>query len=212
MKKFNLKYLSALILIASFLLIIPSFSQKKIVPPDYFPLAVGYWWQYKNVEKGWDFTIKVTGTEKIGDILCYKLETTAANDKVMIIQYYSKTEGKVLEIKQVYASSNNEAVFEPSKEYLHNPLKTGDSWIWKGKGMMSIDIEESNAVGNFEKITVPAGTFSAVKVSTDVKQGGQDVKKEYYYAPCVGLIKSHTDSGGIKSTLELVKYNLKAAK
>ena len=58
-------------------------------------------------------------------------------------------------------------------------------------------------------MSVPAGTFQAMKVTTSVVQGGAPVMKTYWYAPGVGLVKSMTDTGSVKSTTELLEYNRK---
>ncbi|HEX3086945.1 MAG TPA: hypothetical protein VHP99_20565, partial [Pyrinomonadaceae bacterium] len=90
--------------------------------------------------------------------------------------------------------------------FLKNPLTSGDSWTWKGKGMMGLDIDESNEVTGPETVTVPAGRFEAMKVTTKVVQGGAPVTKTYWYAPGVGLVKSMTDTGAVKSTTELLEH------
>jgi hypothetical protein len=101
------------------------------------------------------------------------------------------------------------AEFQPTRQLLKNPLSNGDSWQWKGKGMMGLDIDESNAVSGPEAVSVAVGKFTAMKVTTRVVQGGTPVTKTYWYAPGVGLVKSMTDTGAVKSTTELVEYDLK---
>ena len=51
------------------------------------------------------------------------------------------------------------------------------------------------------------GKFEAMKVMTKVVQGGAPVTKTYWYAPGVGLVKSMTDTGSVKSTTELLEYS-----
>jgi hypothetical protein len=205
---------AAVVLLASFFLSC-SFvdAQKKTAPPpDYFPLQVGYWWTYKSVEKGWEFTLKVTGIENIGALKCYKVETIAANNQVMFIDYYHKSAGKVLMVKQVYPTSKNEVTYQPVREYLHNPLKVGDTWSWKGKGIMDVEIEDTSKVAKIENIAVPAGKFSAAEVDTKNIQGGMETTKKYWYAPNIGMVKSYTESSNMKNTAQLIKYNLSAKK
>ena len=59
-----------------------------------------------------------------------------------------------------------------------------------------------------ETVSVPAGKFEAMKLMTKVVQprGGAPVTKTYWYAPGVGLVKSMTDTGSVKSTTELLEY------
>jgi hypothetical protein len=46
-----------------------------------------------------------------------------------------------------------------------------------------------------------------MKVMTKVVQGGAPVTKTYWYAPGVGLVKSMTDTGAVKSTTELIEHS-----
>ncbi len=73
--------------------------------------------------------------------------------------------------------------------------------------MMGVEIDESNDVSGPETVSVPAGKFEAMKVMTKVIQGGALVTKTYWYAPSVGLVKSMTDTGSVKSTTELLEYS-----
>jgi hypothetical protein len=75
--------------------------------------------------------------------------------------------------------------------------------------MMGVDIEESNTVSGPETVEVPAGKFQAMKVETHVVQGGTPVTKTYWFANWVGLVKSMTDTGSVKSTTELMDYSFK---
>lgn len=193
-------------------------AKAKTLPiPDYFPLKVGYWWKYKTVEKGYEFTIKIAAIEKIKDIDCYKIETwTKMGDKdnLSFVEYYSKDKDFVLVHKLVYPASNMSVEYESARKYLMNPSKSGDKWDWKGKGMMDIDIEEIYAVEKTDVVKVPAFPkgINTIYVGVAVNQGGTQVKKIYWYADGIGLVKSFTDSGSVQSTAELIQYNLKETK
>lgn len=213
------KILSILLMVLFFTLLAVTFCQAavKAPPPDYFPLKVGYWWQYKTVEKGFEFTLKVTGVEKMKDIDCYKVETwTKMGDKdnLSFVEYYAKDKDFVLVYKVVYPASNMSVEYEAPRKYLMNPSKAGDKWDWKGKGMMDIDIEELYVTEKADTVKVPAFPkgIGTIYVSVKVNQGGTEVKKTYWYANGIGLVKSFTDSGTVQSTAELIKYNLKETK
>jgi hypothetical protein len=90
-----------------------------------------------------------------------------------------------------------------------NPPGAGASWSWKGKGNLGVDVDETSTVAGTEPVVVPAGKFTAVKVVTKVTQGGTPVTKTYWYANWVGLVKSMTDTGTVKSTTELSDYSFK---
>jgi hypothetical protein len=103
--------------------------------------------------------------------------------------------------------AGSKAEYQPTKQFLKNPLTSGDSWQWKGKGMMGLEIDESNHVSGPETVSVPAGSFDAMKVMTKVVQGGAPVTKTYWYAPGIGMVKSMTDTGAVQSTTELLDHS-----
>ena len=174
---------------------------------DYFPIEVGNSWKYRSTTadgKQSEFSIKVLSEAKESGSTLYLVETVSTFQPIH--DWYSKPNGWVLMQKQEYVKTGNKAEYQPTKQFLKNPLASGDSWHWKGKGMMGLEIDESNQVAGPETVTVPAGKFEAMKVMTNVVQGGARVTKTYWYAPGVGLVKSMTDTGSVKSTTELLEY------
>lgn len=174
---------------------------------DYFPLNVGDSWKYRSTTadgKQSEFTIKVLSEQTEGGNTLYLVETVSTFQPIH--DWYSKPSGWVLMHREEYVKSGTKAEFQPTKQFLKNPLTSGDSWQWKGKGMMGLDIDESNVVSGPESVSVPAGNFQAMKVSTKVVQGGAPVTKTYWYAKGVGLVKSMTDTGSVKSTTELIEH------
>jgi hypothetical protein len=177
---------------------------------DYFPLQVGDNWNYRSTTadgKQSDFNIKVLSEEKENGNTLYLVETVSTFQPIH--DWYSKANGWVLMHRQEYVKTGSKADYQPTKQFLKNPLASGDSWHWQGKGMMGVDIDESNQVSGPETISVPAGKFEAMKVTTKVIQAGAPVAKTYWYAPGVGLVKSMTDTGSVKSTTELLDYRTK---
>ena len=177
---------------------------------DYFPLRTGNSWRYQSTTadgKQSDFSIKVLSEEKTGGETQYLVETVSTFQPIH--DWYSKPAGWVLLNKEEYAKAGTTSEFQPARQLLKNPLTSGDSWSWKGKGMMGIAIDETNEVSGPDTVSIAAGTFTAMKVTTKVNQGGAAVTKTYWYAPGVGLVKSMTDTGSVKSNTELVEYNVK---
>ena len=180
-------------------------------PPDYYPLAPGSWWKYQSTTedgKKSEFTVRVLASEPAADgtaLFKVAIETPWQT----IHEYYSKPQGWVLEHKQVYTSNGLEGIFKPVKQFLRNPLVVGATWSWTGTGMMDTEISEDNRVSASEAVTVPAGSFTALQVVTDVRQGGQQVKKTYWYANHVGMVKSHIENSSVKSTTVLLDYSFR---
>jgi hypothetical protein len=174
---------------------------------DYFPLSVGDSWKYRSTTadgKQSEFTIKVLNEEKENGNTLYLVETVSTFQPIH--DWYSKPSGWVLMHREAFAKTGNKAEFQPTRQLLKNPLISGDSWKWKGTGMMGLEIDESNEVSGPETVSVAAGKFEAMKVMTKVVQGGAPVTKTYWYAPGVGLVKSMTDTGSVKSTTELIAH------
>jgi hypothetical protein len=181
-------------------------------PPDYFPLRVGDWWKYQSTAANGtqsEFSMKVLSEEKQANGEAhYQVEIQSTFKPIH--EWYSKPAGWVLWHREVYTSNESMKVsFEPVRQYLKNPLAQGATWAWKGKGMMGVDIDESHQVIGVETIEVPAGKFQAMKVETKVNQGGTLVTKTYWYANWIGLVKSMTDTGSVKSTSQLLDYSFK---
>ena len=176
---------------------------------DYFPLGAGDTWKYRATTadgKQSDFSIKVLNEQNEKGKPLYLVETVSAFQPIH--DWYSKPDGWVLMHREEYVKTGTKAEYQPTKQFLKNPLVSGDSWQWKGKGMMGLDIDESNQVSGPESVSVPAGKFEAMKVTTKVLQGGAPVTKTYWYAPGVGMVKSMTDTGAVKSTTELLEYSI----
>jgi len=175
---------------------------------DYFPLRVGDSWKYRSTTadgKQSEFSIKVLSEEKENGNQLYLVETVSTFSPIH--DWYSKPNGWVLMHRQEYVKTGMKAEYLPTKQFLKNPLRSGESWQWKGKGMMGLEIDESNEVAGPETVSVPAGKFEAMKVTTKVVQGGTPVTKTYWYAGGVGLVKSMTDTGSVKSTTELLEHS-----
>jgi hypothetical protein len=176
---------------------------------DYFPLRTGNSWKYQSTTadgRQSEFTIKVLSDAKDGGETQYLVETVSTFQPIH--DWYSKPSGWVLLHKEEYVKAGTTSEFQPTRQLLKNPLTSGDSWNWKGKGMMGIAIEESNEVAGPETVSVAAGSFTAMKVTTKVNQGGAAVTKTYWYAPGVGLVKSMTDTGAVKSNTQLLEYSV----
>lgn len=83
------------------------------------------------------------------------------------------------------------------------PFEAGKKWNWKGKEFDDDDtyiLDLNSRIDNIEKVTVPAGTFDAIKLVTSVKSTkGTKSNVTEWYAKDVGLIKmiAIVEGGGI---------------
>lgn len=180
-------------------------------PPDYFPLRVNDWWKYQSTTgegKTTQFNMKVISAEKQPDeTIIYKVDTESTK---VIHDWYSKPLGLVMRHKEQFGD-DEKMLFEyyPTYQYIKNPLNKDDTWEWKGKAMMGVDLQDNAMVSGPEEIYVPAGKFSTMKVVTQVKQGGAEMTKTYWFANHIGLVKSATQSGPVGSVTELLDWSFK---
>ena len=129
---------------------------------------------------------------------------------VIVRKFFSKPSGWVLlHIERYPEHEGLEAKYEPAKQYLQNPLVPGFKWEWKGKDYTQTDVTESSQVIGFEKVSVPAGKFRAMKVISQVTGGAVVMNKTSWYADGVGLVKTTTEAGKINYASELIDYSFK---
>ena len=185
---------------------------KKPQLPDYFPVKVGDWWLYRSITadgKQSEFTLKVLNRELQPDMSYWYVVGTVSAPWAPIKDWYTKPKGWVVVHREAYPNSGQSVDFLPVRPLIMNPLKAGQVWHWSGPGMLGVSRSEKNEVLGPEEVMVPAGKFTAMKVVTSVVQGGAPVSKVYWYAPFVGLVKSMTESSGVKSSTVLLDYNFR---
>jgi len=196
---------------ALFILTVSLTSQKSAASvPDYFPLRVGDSWKYRSIGEDSEYTVKVVSAEKQADgTMLYLLEKLAG---VKIDDWYSRTDGWVLLHGEAYPEQPGmEVKYQPARQYLKNPLSVGAKWNWKGKSVTQTEAAESNEVVGTEMVEVPAGRFRAMKIVSQVSDGGAVKTRTSWYADGVGLVKTTTEAGQIKYGFELVDYSFKKA-
>ena len=169
-----------------------------------------YSWKYKSktadgVETA--FTVEDLHDIRKDDGSIWHLYQTETSPTQKFTDLYSHANGFVVDNHVEYLASNLKADFIPPKPILKTAPEAGDNWAWTGKGMMGTELTEKFSVLAFEEITVPAGKFKTVKVQSEAMTNNQKALKIYWYGAGVGLVKSYTESGPVKSTTELVSYN-----
>ena len=183
-------------------------SQSKSEPTaDYFPLRVGDTWTYRNTESG-GYTWKVLNEEPhAGEAVRYVVELFSG---VKILKTFSKANGWVLFHGDNYMEHEGlQATYDPPKQYLPNPLVVGQKWEWSGQDPTQVEHREASRVVGVETVTVPAGKFRAMKVISEVSNGGPLMTKTSWYADGVGLVKTETTGGQLKYGSELTDYSFK---
>jgi hypothetical protein len=114
---------------------------------SYYPLTVGNAWTYKSA--GASITVAVVGTEKVGDVQTYKLETRAGG-KV------SATENIAVQKDGVYRYLVTGQ--KPDRPIKFLALPPARSTSWKVESRIANQKTAGEFVIKEEDVTVPAGT------------------------------------------------------
>lgn len=184
-----------------------SVAKEKYVP-DYFPAPKDAEWNYKTTTSaGMSMEMRqvVTGVTKHADGSGYEVVINSYSPTESINTYH-KVPGWVLTDKAVTPSANYTFDYEKDINTLMNPLAVGKTWSYKGKGGDLAITQDWTCVGP-ENVTVPAGDFKAIKVTSTADYGGNVSKFTFWYVDRVGMVKSITEAGGMTSTTELHKYS-----
>lgn len=165
---------------------------------DYYPTKVGTTWKYA-FSKG-SLVNTVTKHEKIGEVMCARLETsTAGKDaKVVSNEHVAVTDAAV----ERHATLGFQP--DPPVILLKLPAKKGDKWEIDSK--VGNETIKGTAEVDEEEVKVKAGTYKTFKVTTDVTTGGMQIKSVCWYAKDVGMVKQDLTFAGNEVKLELEEY------
>lgn len=153
-------------------------------PPDrplYFPTKVGSTWEYDDGGGTKAATKTVAKAEKTArgwevSVRADKAPGEAGDDRVLVSE------------KGVFVMGERDEKYNPPLCVLKLPAHAGDTW----------DITAPKIAGKAttfgeEPVEVPAGKYTAVRVDTTMALRGTTVKRSYWYAPGVGLVKATED-------------------
>ena len=83
--------------------------------------------------------------------------------------------------------------------------KEGDTWAADLLGPGGQVGKATRTLGKAEKVTVPAGTYTALRVETEMRAGERVTKTTTWYAPGVGMVKHVTRSEDNPGTTTVLK-------
>lgn len=136
--------------------------------PVYFPTTVGAKWVYERDGRG-DEIVSVSAAEKVEGGVAVARTAGEGNGTV-----YAKVVVSATGLRQDREGPTGDAV---PVWLLKTGVRPGDSWEVADGG--------KRTVHEPEKVTVPAGTFTAVRVVWD-REGEQQT---FWYAPGIGEVK-----------------------
>jgi hypothetical protein len=164
---------------------VPKGAEPRIV---YQPAKLGTTWVYESGKNL--FTVKVTSVVVKGDRTTLTLSCGDPGDPK------SATEELIVTSEGVFRTALEEHRFDPPMCLLKLPAARGDSWPVKtnwttpdwAPGQRGIEFRGSVLVAGVEKVTVPAGTFEALRVEAR-NDNGLFLGWHRWYAPGVGMVK-----------------------
>jgi hypothetical protein len=169
----------------------------KMPTTPYFPLAVGSTWTSRAGEAR--YLVKVTKHEKVGSLLCARLEMFNNNKST----YH---EHVVVSSSAVSRAGSDGKTITPPLPFLKLPPKKDATWNVDSK----VDGQSFKGIfkaGESDSVKVPAGTYKAVTVTgQDVEVDGVKFNVTYYYAEKVGMIRQVIEIAGQKIEIVLEKF------
>lgn len=171
--------------------------QETIKDSEYYPLKVGSKWTYvAGGEK--KITVTVAKHEKLGEVMCARLET-AVDGKVVGAEHIAL--GK----DGLFRHSVFGLTADPPVLFLKLPPKKGETWKVETKvGGLAVT---GTYTSDEAEITVPAGKYKTVVARTDdFTAGDQKLEITTYFAKGIGMVKSVNKIGGNDVVLELEKF------
>jgi len=182
---------------------------------NYFPLQVGNKWLFRVNAADTEFQMEYNAVSKetVDGQETIKVESVV-NGLTSQTEYYEVTTQGIFTILRnltVY-----EFHFNPKQIFLKYPVTIGQSWNQKGNfsdpaQKVSFQYEQQCQYIAMEEVSVPAGTFKAVKLRiTLTVTDGSYVEGYRYFSPNVGLIKEDLNltlaNNKIKVQSELLRF------
>ena len=182
----------------------------------YYPLKSGAQWSYNGPTGPFTHTILSSG----GGVFAINVESGA---DTFVIQALCM-EGGDINLLQVPGTSlsysgqgGGSTMTTTSNEGITLPgdIQQGDDWsqtigvkVSAGDQTMDFIIDSTYTAVGYENVTVPAGTFNALKIEQSTSMGGPEpTMQTLWYVQDVGLVKSVIEVGEIYVN-ELVSYNI----
>jgi hypothetical protein len=193
--------------------------QPPVQMPPYFPIDSGDFWTYQ--ANGVSFTRTVLP----GTVTINGLATKALADDNGFVQYFSNDSAGIRLHRQFVPNTdiglgfpvNLEVTFNPPVVLANATMTVGQNVVSGGTaqtnnlpvvGVLTLGYSANFTAQGFETVTVPAGSFQALKLQGSLGIGGDVIFDTIYLVSNIGTIKLTETSQGIIETVELVETNL----
>ncbi len=188
--------LTALVILITPLTSVRADDKDKVGESPYYPLKVGNTWTY-NGPGNTKLINKVVAHEKIGDMMCARVETQV-NGETKAFEHIGIT------ADGIYRYSLNGVKVDKPILILKLPAKKGDEWKIDAK--VGNETVTGKLTTTEEKLTVPAGKYDALVSSGKLMAAGETVEAANYFVKDVGIAKIKMDLMGMSIVVELDKF------
>lgn len=165
----------------------------------YYPLQLGNTWHYA-ASNGRELTLRVGGYEKVGQVLCARLDTIDETGKVVATEDIAATQSCIMR----YAYGPTAA--QPPVCFFHLPPRPGESWpVDSSVGTTRM---HGTITAGSEKVTVPAGAFDTITTTAVFYQGDnpEPITTTLYFAKGVGYVRQTLDIKDVHVEIQLKSY------
>ena len=157
--------------------------------PDYYPLKVGTKWHYRVSANGAETQVstQISRIEMIDGQSMARLDAQA-NGALTASEHLTAND------KGVFRHRYNGISVQPSLCVLKYPIKEGESWT----ADYTVGNDKFSVVSTCsrEVVSVPAGKYAAVKVTSRTNLNGKDITFVFWFAEGIGLVKEVVDGLG----------------
>jgi hypothetical protein len=188
---------------------------------DFFPLQSGDFWTYQG--DGGSFTRTVLP----GTVTIDGQATKVFQDDNGFINYFSNDSAGIRLHRQFEEDAeiglgfpvDLRVTFSPPIVFANATMFVGQTVFSNGTattnklpkvGVVTFGYSASFTLQGFENVTVPAGSFEALKLEGSVNIGGDIVFETVYLVKNIGAVKFIDAGAGITATAELVATNVTA--
>ena len=177
------------------------YSSELILTDEYFPILTNKILIYDS-DFG-DAELKISKNKNL-NVFSLESEDFIYRQKLLIDQNGVFVKETYQKINVLFSLTKEETLtYNEPLPRIKFPFEAGKKWSWKGKEFDDDDtyiLDVNSRIDNIEKVTVPAGTFDAIKLVTSVKSTkGTKSNVTEWYAKDVGLIKmiAVVEGGGV---------------
>jgi len=179
---------------------------EKPIETPYYPLQAGTVWQYRiTAKKDKDqvlvarFSLKVASLEKVGDVLCARVEKVSEGRADAFEHVAVAADG-------VYRHDVGGVKLDKPIRILALPPKAGFTWTVEARTMNEV-LKGTFKIGEAKGTHTPAGTYDTITVSSDdLDANGLKLTSVCHYAQGIGLVKQHLLVAGQESVIDLEKF------